>query len=70
MGCTVGHRNNVSSARREAVDWMKHHSIEDLRTMAGDLEKDGKDASHIRAIIADLALLERDVVSFAQDASS
>jgi hypothetical protein len=61
----MGHRN-AASGKREAVDWMKHHSISDLKSMAGELEKDGKDASHIRAIIADLNVLEQDLDGPAQ----
>jgi hypothetical protein len=56
----MGHRN-AGSAKREAVDWMKHHSIDDLKNMVGELEKSGQDASHIRAIIADLTVIERDL---------
>ncbi len=70
MGCTMGHRSIGTSAKSEAVNWMKHHSISDLKRMAGELEQSGNDASHLRAIIADLTLIEEDLTVQTSNASS
>lgn len=48
----------------EIIDWMRDHTIVDLRQLAVATEKDGGDAGSLRRLLTDLESMQRDVASW------
>jgi len=47
----------------EIIDWMKNHTIVDLRQLAVATEKNGGDAGSLRRLLTDLESMQRDITA-------
>lgn len=45
----------------DAVEWMKNHTIADLRTLAYEIENDGKDTTELWILIGDLTDMVQEI---------
>lgn len=45
----------------DAVEWMKNHTIADLRTLAYEMENDGKDTMELWILIGDLTDMVQEI---------
>ncbi|MCJ7517754.1 MAG: hypothetical protein MUO18_07320 [Methanomassiliicoccales archaeon] len=47
----------------DAVEWMKNHTIADLRTIAYEIENDGKDTTELWILIGDLTEMVQEITT-------
>jgi hypothetical protein len=47
----------------DAVEWMKNHTIADLRTIAYGIENDGKDTTELWILIGDLTEMVQEITT-------
>lgn len=45
----------------DAVEWMKNHTIADLRALAYEMENDGKDTTELWILIGDLTDMVQEI---------
>ncbi len=47
----------------DAVEWMKNHTIANLRTIAYEMENDGKDTAELWILIGDLTEMVQEITT-------
>lgn len=52
-----------SEVASDAVEWMKNHTIADLRTIAYEIENDGKDTTELWILIGDLTEMVQEITT-------
>jgi len=45
----------------DAIEWMKNHTIADLRSLAYEMENDGKDTTELWILIGDLTDMVQEI---------